>query len=478
LRDGDGLALAAAIRDGRTTAVAAMEVALERAEEVGDLNALHLLAAERGRKAAAAVDAGLKRRPRYWQLKPFAGVPFLMKDLGANAAGFPIHAGLAALAARALLEPGEAELATRFRERAGLVAFGTTKVPELAISIDSGPGIGPVARNPLDPARTPGGSSAGAAVAVAAGIVAVSHATDAYGSIRVPAACCGLVGLKPTRGAVPGGPGFGNHLNGIAGELIVSRSLRDTAAMLDAVGGAAEGPYPDPDLDGPVFDALDTAVESLRIGIVEPGPEDASRRAAVDAAGAVLARVGHRLVSLRVEPLAALERDSVTVLDRILSANMARFLRDLGPFQPGELSAISLAMGARGAALSAADLQDADVLMARVAHTLWRLFDEVDVLLLPMLATAPPKLGFLPLDHDDVDLHWQRMAAFSPYAALANVGGVPALTLPFGRDGDGLPLPVQLVGPMASDGLLLRLGRLLEVARPFRHAAPIAGLPA
>ena len=208
----DGLALAAAIASGGMNARAALEASLARAAETQANGALHYVAPELGRAQADGWD---ERPSRGGRRAPFAGVPFLMKNLGSPARGLPVTLG--SLAVPAIAEPEDSDLAARFRG-AGLIPYGVTTVPEFGLALSSEPPGGPCARNPYDPSRTPGGSSGGAAAAVADGIVALAHATDAGGSIRVPAACCGLVGLKPTRGATPGGPGFGNHLGGVASE--------------------------------------------------------------------------------------------------------------------------------------------------------------------------------------------------------------------------------------------------------------------
>lgn len=458
---GDALALAEAIRTGSTTASKALEDALRRAAELADLGAIRLIAADLARVQAAEVRPGGVS---------FQGVPFLMKDLGAVATGLPVICGSRAMLG--LPQPPEAELAARFK-RAGLVPFGVTTVPEFGLSLSSEPAIGPVARNPLDPTRTPGGSSGGAAASVAAGIVAVAHATDAGGSTRVPAACCGLVGLKPTRGVVPGGPGFGNHLGGIAAELIVSRSLRDTAAMLDAVGGRARGPASDPDLGGAMLPRLAQKLDPMRVGVcLGDDSIELQRRDAVHHAAAVLSHAGHKVVLFSPETLATLVADAAVVFERIITVNLARTVTDESNIEPMTAAAVR-----RGRTMSACSLQQAEAMSVQISYRLWQIFDEIDALLTPMLSSAPPLINAFPTDHDDIELHFRRMTAFAPYATIANVSGNPALTVPHGIDSAGLPLPVQLIGPMAQDARLLRLAGLLQTAVPWSFRFPIAGLP-
>lgn len=462
----DGMAFAAAIRSGRTTAAAAMEAALSRAEACRSLGAIRHLAAGIGRRQAAACDADPN-----WE-KPFLGVPFLMKDLGSAAKGLPTVCCSRAVPPRPA--KADSDLVVRFRA-AGLLPFGVTTVPEFGLSLACEPAIGPIARNPLDPTRTPGGSSGGSAAAVAAGIVALAHATDAGGSIRVPAACCGLVGLKPSRGAIPEGPVFDNHLGGLVSELVVSRSLRDTAAMLDACAGRAHGPFPDPALGGPLLPLLEASPAPLRIAVCADAETDtgigADQRDAVLHAADVFAHAGHSIQIIAPERLTPLRTDSALVFDRLVSVNLARQLKNLSVVEP-----LSAAVARHGMTIGAGELQEAQLIGVRVAHALWSLFDEADVLLTPMLSGPPAKLGSFPTDHDDVTLQWHRMAECAPFASLANVAGTPALCVPHGLS-DGLPLSVQLIGPMAADGLLLRLARQLQTALPWSFAAAIAGLP-
>lgn len=454
----DALALASAIATGRLTATEAMASAVAAAEN-DRFGAVSLLLPELGFAGAGAIDADGPAT------KPFAGVPTLAKDLGGPFAGIPIRAGSAAV-------PGDAaadsELARRFRA-AGFCFFGSTTVPEFGLSLGCEPSIGPMTRNPLAPDRIAGGSSGGAAAAVASGIVALAHATDAGGSIRVPAACCGLVGLKPSRGAMPGGPGFDNHLGGIASELAVCRSARDAAAIFDALSGAVRGPYPD-------VAQIEDSVR-LRIGVLTQfGPSrpiDEAREVAVLDAARTLQAKGHRLVPLDWLQFDALVADSARVFDHFVSVNLAQsFVAGV----PDAVEPLTRAVIEWGNAIPATALWETQQRSVLVSHGLWRLFDDLDVIVTPMLAGPPPLVGHFATGHSDVDAHFSKMTAFAPLAALANVSGFPALTLPFGADALGLPLPVQLIAPFGAEKRLLALAARLESEARWTHRFPVAGL--
>ncbi|MFO1151862.1 MAG: amidase [Alsobacter sp.] len=470
----DGQALATAIADGRVSALAAMEASLARAEELRGLGAIAWMDAGLGRAGAQAWDERGRERDGGPAGRPaFAGVPFLMKDLGSAAAGLAMRFGTAQPPVTAAQD---SDLAARLRA-AGLVPYGLTTVPELGLALSSEPPAGPVARNPFDPARTPGGSSGGAAAAVASGIVALAHATDAGGSIRVPAACCGLVGLKPTRGATPGGPDFGNHLAGLASEFAVTRSLRDAAALLDGVAGRGRGPAPDPALGGPAVAAIEREPPPLRVVLLEDaGPDMPIAPEIVEAvrhAGRIFAQAGHAVGILRSSDLLPHAGVAGDVFGAVVAVNIARLF---GPTPEG-LSPVACAFARQGAEMPATRLQELELAAVRIAHALWRLFEAADLIVGPMLSGPPLPIGSFPVDHGDPGLHLRRMAAFAPYAALANVAGVPALSVPHGRSG-GLPLAVQLLGPMGSDVRLLQAARILQRAVPWRFGKTVAGLPA
>ncbi|OWJ77961.1 amidase [Haematobacter genomosp. 1] len=455
----DATALAQAILRGDISAGAAMEEALSAADRLSALGAVAWLDVTAGRAAAAEFDALAPDSPR--REAAFAGVPTLAKDLGGPFAGLPLRLG------SGMIEPmaaGESCLAAEFR-RAGLLPFGLTTSPEFGLSLASEPAIGPIARNPLAPRLSPGGSSGGAAAAVAAGIVTIAHATDAGGSIRVPAACCGLVGLKPGRGSVVEGPDFGNHLGGIASEFAICRSVRDAARIFPVLSGAARAPR--------CF-AVDP--RPLRIGLLtetEPAT-DPLRRAAVELAAETLAAHGHRLTPIGWADIRAQAAASDRVFRALVTVNLAAFVTAAG-LDPARAEPLTQRVIADGQATAATAFWQVLAEFPQVGHALSGLFDGVDVLLTPMLTGPPRPVGWLPVTETDTDRHFGALSGFAPLATLANVSGCPAITLPFGADADGLPLPLQMIAPIGAEPVLLALAALLEAegrwSNPMGNAA-------
>ncbi|MDR6902689.1 amidase [Rhizobium miluonense] len=464
----DATELAGAIKSGKFTCVDAMQAALAACAKHEELGAITYLNPEAGLAAARVLDQEASMHPERFAQRAFAGVPTVAKDLGGPFPGLPVTAG-SRLFARAG-KGADSDLAERFRD-AGLCAFGLSTSPEFGFSLASEPAIGPICRNPLDPSRTAGGSSGGAAAAVATGILAIAHATDAGGSIRVPAACCGLVGLKPTRGAVPAGPSFGNHLGGIASELAVTRSVRDTAAIFDVVRGRTRGPYAD-------IVQHTAKTGKLRVGLLtDTGRHyaiESDRAQAVDAAARFLESQGNALISIRWDEMESAIQASARAFGDIISVNIAGLIDDL-KLDVRLVETMTQAFIMRGRAMPATVLWRSLNGAVRASHTLWEIFDRVDVIVMPMLAAAPPPIGSFPTDHSDIDLHLERMTSFAPLASLANISGFPAITLPFGKDAQGLPLPIQMMAPMSEDKLLLQLASALEAEQRWQHRFPIAG---
>jgi amidase len=461
----DGLGLAAGVREGRFKAEELLDAAIERARTLNPrLGALCCIEEGEGQAALARLDLEA----------PFVGVPFLMKDLGSPLAGFPTIKGARYFARHAKPEAADGDLTARIRE-AGAIIFGKTSIPEMGLNLTTEPAIGPTTCNPWDNSFSAGGSSGGAAAAVAAGIVPVAHATDAGGSIRVPAAACGVFGLKPSRGLMPQGPDFGNFLLGLASEFVISRSVRDSAAMLDACAGSVMGPYAAPVLGGSALATLDSPLSPLRIGVIDQGPAGmrvtAERCDAVKAAAKLLESAGHHIELIPATALDFERGASFSFFCSTICASLAALFADLDPAPAGnDFEPMTQAAVASGQRLGAARLSAVAREAAQVAYSLAQRFLTVDVILAPMLADVPPLLGTLATDGDDIDRHFARMDALAPYGLLANAAGVPAMSVPRGLDRAGLPLAAQFIGPLGSDILLLKLARFFEQAEPWPSA--------
>ncbi|MEH3085269.1 MAG: amidase family protein [Xylophilus ampelinus] len=449
----DATALAAAVERGAVAPRTLLEIAIGRARRLQPaFGAFSQFGEDLARAQLAAMES-----PGTGPRGPFHGVPFAVKDLGAPLAGLPTRAGSRALGPGTPPDPRDGALVARLRA-AGFVPFGKTTVPEFGLDLASEPAAGPVCRNPWAPGYGAGGSSGGAAAAVAAGIVPVAHATDAGGSIRIPAAACGLVGLKPGRGTVPCGPDYGNVFGGLASEFVLSRSVRDSAAVWRWIArGAPSG--------GPGA--------PLRIGLLLEAPRGAEveapwREAAAHAAGALRA-AGHALRPVdpaRLRPAC----DDAALAFRTFACRAAAAAADALRPAEADLEPATWAAARRGRALSARDHLDAEIATARCTDDLSTFFHAqgFDALLTPSLAAALPAVGALRGD-GDFDRHLARFDRYAPFAAVANASGCPAIAVPHGRDASGRPLSVQLMGPPGAEDLLLGLAVWLEARHPWQR---------
>ncbi|WP_170610781.1 amidase [Ruegeria arenilitoris] len=450
----DATALAAAITAGQISACELMESSLAACHARADLGAVVYLDEDMARDGAKVADT---LPPD--QRGPFHGVPFLVKDLGGFAKGLPAAAGSAAIRAQCRKPESDSHLLRRLR-RAGLIPFGLTSTPPFGLSLTCEPDGMAATRNPWNPVLTPGGSSGGAAAAVAAGIVSIAHATDAAGSIRAPAACCGLTGLKPSRGAVPGGPDFANHLMGIASELVLARSVRDVKTAFDAVAQPM----------APVY-----LPERPRVALALPERCGADQRKAAKSAADALHDAGCKVCDIHAPD--QLGDEAHAIARTILAVSLAEWLTALR-ISDDRIPPLAATMAAEGRATPATALFAASRQLARLTNRSRKLFKSADAVLMPILSSAPPVVGTLDLSGSSPDDHMARLEAFAPNAALANVAGLPALALPFGM-ANGLPLGIQLIGSPGSDFALLKLGALIEARAPAIHFPhPIAGLPA
>lgn len=480
----DAVGLAKLVADKQVTAAELLDLARERAAAVNPrINAIV-------RDIPAAPSPGAAG--------PFAGVPFLIKDLAQDYAGLPTSAGSRALMATPVAE--HATVVQRWLD-AGLTIFGKTNTPEFGAKGITEPDAWGPARNPWDLTRTPGGSSGGSAAAVAAGIVPCAGANDGGGSIRIPAGCCGLVGLKPGRGLTPSGPAVGEPMHGAAVQGVVSRTVRDTAAMLDVLrGGEPGGPYVPAVPSESFASSVGQDPGTLRIGVrvpsaINPAPHPEARTA-VEKTVRALADLGHHVEELPVAPFddAALARDFLLTWF-VHNAYEVREAKRLSGAGDDAFERDTLIMAAIGGATSSVDYVDA--VERRHEHTrrLTTFFESYDLLLTPTLATPPPTIGEFDLpvalqrasdvliktrtarmlrytkivdDMVDKNLSWV------PYTQLANLTGRPAISLPLHWTSDGLPLGVQFVAPLAGEALLLRLAAQLEQAVPWAdRVAPV-----
>ena len=437
----DATALAEAGSHGDVSAVELMQASIKAARNDSP-GAISHLDNEMGLEAAAAFDERIAARDPVARNASFAGLPFLARDLGNTAKGLYVHAGSKAVANRAQPAAEDSQSFRRARA-AGFQPFGVTSVPAFGFSLTSVPDNGPPARNPWNPDRSPGHSSGGAAVA--SGIVPLVQASDDAGSIRVPAACCGLAGLKPSRGMTSSAPGFDNHLMGITGELKLSG----------------------------------VPVKGLRIGIVDtqetgPGHEQAE---AIRSLVPLLEEHGHKIVDVDVGELDRLLRQAAHICRTMLTVSLTGWL-DFPDVDNDGISPLIGSVYEEGRRLSAMELFIADTNAARMAHGCWQLFANIDVIIMPMPGGSPPPVRALPTDHPDVSAHWGRMQEIAPRAPLANIAGIPALSLPRGLDAAGLPLAVQLIGPTGTDLLLLDLAQHIETDAPWTCKTRIAGAAA
>ena len=421
--------------------------------------------------AAATLAAGVPDGP-------FSGVPLLTKELIPHAKGVRCDAG--SRLAEGLVATHDSELMARFR-RAGFVHAGTTQSLELGYSPTTENKLfGPV-RNPWDPARSAGGSSGGAGAAVAAGIVPIAHATDGGGSIRIPASCNGLVGLKPSRDRMPSGPDIADPLCGLAVEFMLARSVRDVAAGLDALAGPDPGsPGLSPPLAQPFRTLAATPPGRLRIAWTAmpasgaaPDPECA---AAVRSAATLLEELGHTVVEDAPELDWEAFLANVHVIWTVSTVSLADFLGSLMGRKPGPdtLEAATLACYEDGLRYRAIDLMHAIEYGGIVSRGVGRFFAGIDVLVTPTLASPPAPLGTINQDRAGITaMEWTReVFGYCPFTPLYNTTGQPAISLPLHQTASGVPVGVQFAARIGEEATLLRLAAQIEAARPWASRRP------
>lgn len=475
LADVDAIGQGALVAAGEVSAAELLEAAIIRLEAARHLNAVVHDLVDLGRTQAAELDAS--RRTRDGQSGPLAGVPFLLKDLGASLAGTPESMGCRAL--RTHVATQTSWLVDRYLA-AGLVVFGKTNTPEWGNHCTTEPSLFGPTVNPWSPSVTPGGSSGGSASAVAAGVVPAASGSDGTGSIRIPASCCGLVGLKPRRGRSSFAPDSGHSLEGLVNAHALTRTVRDSAALLDVIAGTAPGdPYTAPPATGSYVDAIAETVAVQRILIATaspfPGPPtDPAVVAAVEHAGRLLAELGHQ-----VEPGAPaidsdVVADAIAVLHTVSNVALHTLATDhLGrdpvedEFEPSTWVMIREGFVTTGAEYAGA-IGDVHAQTRRFAAGM----AGHDVLLVPTLLTPPPGYALLDQPRGTTRAFFDVEFATTGWTSLANVTGWAAISLPLGATDDGLPIGVQLMAP--DETVLLQLAAQLEAAAPWAGRRPPA----
>jgi amidase len=459
--------LADLVRSGELRASELVQASLDRIDALEPrVGAFTHVAHDQALAGAAGIGPGDPR--------PFAGVPIAIKDNRA-VAGMPLT--MCSDLFGDLVPRHDAHLVRRIRE-AGFVIVGKTKLPEMGILPTTEPRRFGATHNPWDLSRTPGGSSGGSAAAVAAGMVPLAHGNDGGGSIRIPAACCGLVGLKPARGRVSVGPDSGASF--LVSDGVLTRTVADTVALLDVLAGYEPGDATwAPPPPAPYTELASASPGRLRIGLAlapaleSAAPDPVCLQAARDAA-ALLEDLGHGVEEIE-PPWAAggLLEDFTrafgpqTALGVWAGARLAR--RDPSP---DDVEPLTWSMWERANEHTSIELLASQTKLEGLARRIVAFLAPYDVVLTPALAMRPVPIGEIHGKGPDPMGHYRRSGAFTPYTAIVNVTGLPAISVPLYHGDDGLPLAVQLIGPPAREEVILCLAAQLERERPWADRRP------
>ena len=459
----DATAQAELIRKKEVTSVELVEAAIERIEKVNPiLNAVITPMYDEARRAAAEPKED-----------PFAGVPILMKDLGAMYGGVRTTMGSKFL--MGFVPDQDSELTIRLK-KAGVIVLGKTNLPEFGLVPTTEPeAFGPT-KNPWDIERTPGGSSGGSAAAVASGMVPMAHGNDGGGSIRIPSSCCGVFGLKPTRARNPLGPNFGDLLSGFVAEHALTRSVRDSAALLDATSGPDLGdPYWAPPPARPFLEEVGADPGKLRIAFTTQGlpdqPVDPDCQAAVDETVKLLQELGHEVE----EAFPVLDQNSLAWWFTTVWAAGAASTVDALTGKDGPLDMFepaTQALAEIGRKNSSGDYLFAMMALQGVARVLAHFQTTYDLVLTPTLGEPPVPLGTFNATPEDPLAGWSRSARFAPFTPLVNATGAPAMSVPMFWNKNNLPIGVHFIGRFGDEATLFRLASQLEAARPWKDRRP------
>ena len=463
--DYDALGLAELVRSRQVSAAELLDEAIARTEAIDP--AINAVVVKHDAFARAQIDRGLPDGP-------FRGVPFLLKDLD-------LIAGTRTTFGSALTKDFVADhtstIAQRFIE-AGLTVFGKSSSPELGLMPTTEPRLHGPTRNPWSLQHSSGGSSGGAAAAVAARILPIAHASDGGGSIRIPAAASGVFGLKPTRARTPSGPDRGQGWGGFSVGHVVSLSVRDSAAMLDAIHGPEPtSPYTAPPPERPYREEVGRDPGRLRIAFTDLSPYgepiDPEVAAAVRDTAAMLDKLGHH-----VEPRAPkLPVDPAQVIATIVAANTALTVR-LAERTHGramtddDFERLTLAMAAIARKTNAIDYAAAELDAFRIARTLADFFTDIDVFLSPTLCTPAIRIGELDTMADDLSHVSPILRRYMPGTSMFNMSGQPAMSVPLAWTSGGMPIGMSFAARFGREDVLFRLAGQLEVARPWWNRRP------
>jgi len=467
----DALGLAELVKRKQVSAGELLETAIARAERVNPkLNAIVHSAYDQAHAAIA------RRLPD----GPFTGVPFLLKDLGCEAIGYPTNSGSRFFANYQWTF--DSEIWIRLR-RAGLVAFARTTSPELGISPATEARVyGGPTRNPWNLDHTPGGSSGGSGAAVAAGVVPMAHGSDGGGSVRIPASCCGLFGLKPTRARLPDGPASGEGWGGVAIDGVLTRSVRDSAVMLDACHGADLGaPYAAPHVARPYAEEIKSPPRRLKIAFCKTTlhglPIHPECAAAVEAAARLCGELGHELVEAK--PSFDFEK-AVQAWTKVVACGTALSVRLRAQALGRQPGADEIEPATRGAIECAKAISGQDYLHAiNTIHVTGRqiaqFFESHDILITATLAEPPARIGRFAMsnpDFLDYRLGPKGIIHYSPFTSIFNMTGQPAASIPLHWSQDGLPVGTHVAARFGDEARLLQLAAQLEQARPWFRRRP------
>lgn len=463
----DGLGLAELVRNGEVQPSELVEAAIERIEKHnGTLNAVVHKAYDQAREAAAGdLPDGA-----------FRGVPFLIKDLGCPVAGMPRTSGSVFLQHEV---PGEdAELVRRYRA-SGVILLGKTNTPEFGITGTTESALLGPCRSPWNPQHISGGSSGGSASATAAGMVPLAHASDGLGSIRIPAACCGLFGLKTTRERNPDGPSHGERFVGFSVDHVVSRSVRDSAAMLDATAYPEPGmPYPSLAKEGPFLAEVSRNPGRLRIAFSAETPSGrpihAENQRALEETVSLLTSLGHELVEKKIDvDYRALYRAQAAIGACNAAASLDAMIERVGREpREEELEPLTWAGIRVGRKLKGDHVLTASRTLRQLCVEILAFFEDFDVFVNPVMGTPPPPIGHIdPVRLDTKEIGRRQSQAF-PFTPPFNFTGQPAMSVPLCMSSEGLPLGLQFAGRYGDEATLFRLAGQLEQASPWAGRKP------